>query len=138
METSAYEYEEGDILINVYTLEADTLFLLELSEAVKKTDGTTEEYGVQKITYDTEMTDEMKDLYQKMNEEPLRTVSIVLDPDTDQEKTYSATLTQGIPVYLYCPENYELYTDRACTQVDEAESGDTTQSVTIYSKAKAE
>lgn len=86
METSAYEYEEGDILINVYTLEADTLFLLELSEAVKKTDGTTEEYGVQKITYDTEMTDEMKDLYQKMNEEPLRTVSIVLDPDTDQEK----------------------------------------------------
>ena len=72
-----------------------------------------------------------------MEEQAVQEQSL-LDPDTDGEKSYSATLTQGIPVYLYFPEDYVLYTDCACTQVDKAQSGDTTKDATIYVKADAE
>lgn len=138
LEGFAYEYEEGDILINEYILDADTLLIQHVVETIKKADGTTEELGVLEISYGVEMPDEMKTLYQKMNEEPLRTVTIVLDPDTDGEKTYSATITQGIPVYLLCPENYSVYTDRACTESIDEQDSDLTQDATVYAIADAE
>lgn len=138
MNRPTYEFEEGDTVTMEYTLDPDTLEIFSLVETVTKADGTTEVSGTVDIAYDVEMPEEVSSVYEKMQEEPQRTVTMVLDPDTEEEQTYSISLVQGIPVGLYISENYtELYTDRECTKISEEEV-DVSKSVTLYSKANEE
>lgn len=62
-----------------------------------------------------------------------RTVSVITDAGTAEEKTYTQTVTKGGEISFYIPEEFEetLYADAACTEAVEA---DRTSDQTVYLK----
>ncbi len=64
----------------------------------------------------------------------LRTVSVIMDPNTASEKTFSITVPKGAGVYFNLREGYNtLYKDRECTELYEWGSADKNQDLTLYS-----
>ena len=68
-----------------------------------------------------------------------RTLTVITDPGTDDEKTYTQTVTKGSAFQIIASEEYdpEFNSDKECTQVCTDESLDTTDDQTVYMK-KAE
>ena len=134
VEGYGYECEEGDSMRVVYTVDAQTYALVEETTEIVKADGAVETLGGIKVTFNPERPESADEMYRFLTEsENMRTVTVILDPDTEEEKTYSAVLPAGTPVYPILPEGYEtLYTDKECTQVLEG-SGDTNADATLYS-----
>lgn len=128
------EYREGDIQKVVYTVDAKTYVLAEEASSLIRADGTVEDLGGIKVTFDPERPESADEMYRFLTEsESKHTVTIVLDPDTEEEKTYSATLPTGTPVYEILPEGYEMiYADKECTEA--LENGiDQNEDVIVYS-----
>lgn len=128
------EYREGDIQKVVYTVDAKTYVLAEEASSLIRADGTVEDLGGIKVTFDPERPESADEMYRFLTEsESKHTVTIVLDPDTEEEKTYSATLPTGTPVYEILPEGYEMiYADKECTEA--LETGiDQNEDVVVYS-----
>ena len=128
------EYEEGDIMKVVYTVDAQTYALLEETSKLIKADGTVEELGGIKVTFNPERPESADEMYRFLTEsESMHTVTIILNPNTQEEKIYSATVPTGTPVYDILPEEYEnLYTDKECTKVLETQI-DQNEDITLYS-----
>ena len=64
----------------------------------------------------------------------LRTLTVIADAGTDEEKAYSQTATRGSLIYSFIPDEYEqkLYVDSACTI--EKDSEDWVSDQTYYIK----
>lgn len=131
-------YADGDIMKVVYILDAKTYALAETVTKVEKKDGSVEEIGGVKVTYNPERPKLADEMYQFMTESKDRhTVTIILDPNTENEKTFSADLPAGSPVYEVLPEGYEtLYLDKECTKVLEG-AIDKNEDVVVYSISTA-
>lgn len=134
LERYGVAYVDGDIMKVVYTLDAQTYALGEMVSKVEKNDGTVEEFCDLKITYHPERPKLADEMYQFMTESKDRhTVTIILDPNTENEKSFSADLPAGSPVYEVLPEGYEtLYLDKECTKVLEG-AIDRNEDVVVYS-----
>ena len=129
------DFEEGCYAELVYTLDAETLELLEDVEKVMAPDGhplaedrqykrsdVTVETG-QRALYDVPMPDEvnamlkMLDAYLNGPEEERRTVTFILDPGTSTERRFTTTGAKGYGIAVYGGGyEYDLYTDAAMTQ----------------------
>lgn len=68
-----------------------------------------------------------------------RTLTVITDPGTEDEKTYTQTVTKGSVFEIAASEEYDpqLYSDKECTQVLTDENLDTSADQTVYMK-KAE
>ena len=69
--------------------------------------------------------------------EDLRTITVISNPGSENEKSQSVQVPKGLPVILGSASaahvNFELYDDAACTELHIA-SKDHTSDVTIYVK----
>ena len=112
-----YPAREGDRLICTYALEPKTLSPLGAYVNVKSVDDTVTAYYKATITYDVERPADLISLYEHSRHlDDMRTVSVVLAPDTEQEQTFSRLLPKGDSFVAVVPDGAELWLDRACTK----------------------
>ncbi len=118
LESKGMEYEEGSYMELTYTVDAKTLALQEVNEVFVKADGTEVDFGNVKVTYNPERPEVAEQMYQDVMKSPkTKTITFVLDPDTETEKTYTATISEDCSLYPAFPEGYEdFYYDRECTE----------------------
>lgn len=118
LESKGMEYEEGSYMELTYTVDAKTWALQEVNEVFVKADGTEVDFGNVKVTYNPERPEVAEQMYQDVMKSPkTKTITFVLDPDTETEKTFTATISEDCSLYPAFPEGYEdFYYDRECTE----------------------
>ena len=130
--------DEGVIsCAETYTLDATTREMLSVKTVYTFEDGTTKE-GIATITRDVETPEGAKPfLAYDQATENLRTITIVSNPGTENEKNESIQAPKGMNVGLYpdysTEKTFTLYADAACTQVVE-EGLDVNSDATVYVK----
>jgi hypothetical protein len=123
--------------VEIYTLDAKTREIVSVKTVYTFEDGTVEE-GISTITRDVDMPEGMKEFLEYDKEtENMRTVTIVSNPGTENEKTESIQLPRGLQVSVSpdweVEELMTLYADKACTQIFE-EEWDVNTDLTVYVK----
>ena len=123
--------------VETYTIDAITREMTAIKTVYTYEDGTVEE-GVIAITRDGEVPDGMKPFLEYAREtENVRTVTVISNPGTENEKTESVQVPKGLQVSfsadLEIEETFVLYADAACTQTFE-EDFDVNTDLTIYVK----
>lgn len=109
-------YQDGDTMTCTYLLDAKTLALLRLEEVLIHKDGSQKCIELIEFTYNTPLPDEAEAmLLRSKPENDLRTLTIVLDPNTKAEQSFFKTVRKGDQFGFILPEGYTLYTDEACT-----------------------
>ena len=136
MEEAAIEYQEGDTLKLEYHLDSKTLALLTSSEELVHTDGSATDMGTIKITYGGNRIDEAQEMFERSTpENDLRTLTIVLDPNTENEQTFFKRVRKGDMFGVVVPEGYQVYEDEECTILHEfSETPDTNAHVLLFAK----
>jgi hypothetical protein len=123
--------------VETYTLDAITRELLEVKTTYTYEDGTVKE-GIATITRDVEAPEGMKPFLEFVQETvEMRTVTIVSNPGTENEKVETVQAPKGLQIAFGSDwdveETLTLYADAACTQLfEETEGFD--QDVTVYVK----
>ncbi|MBQ9162801.1 MAG: hypothetical protein IJX74_05940 [Clostridia bacterium] len=110
-----YQYTKAEYTVNKATLTLVTARYFGVSENGREA----ELYRVS-ATYNTEDLTEAVEMYEYVTDSShdMRTVTVILDPNTNDERTVSATARQGDPIALRLGNGYKvLYTDRECTEV---------------------
>ena len=123
--------------VETYTIDAKTREMTTVKTVYTYKDETVEE-GVITITRDVEAPEGTKPfLAYEQETENLRKVTIVSNPDTENEKTESIQVAKGLQVAFsadyFVEESFTLYADAACTQTFEGE-WDVNADLTIYVK----
>ncbi len=130
------EEEELAAVLADYVLDAETYLILESTVTYKYIDGYR---WVVKTRTETnvDVPENADDLVSHMNETTdTRTFTVVLDPDTSKERSYSVTVPKEDYVEFYYPNDYsELYLDRACTRPVTQEDLETDKNMTVYAKS---
>lgn len=117
-----------------YRMEADTYALLRCENGCRLEDGTSITVTSETV-YDEALPDQAQAFLTLEEGAQLRTVTLVTNPGTQQEKTQSVQVAKGLPVRLDSgvEGGMELYADAACTQLYTA-SGDHDSDITVYLK----
>ena len=123
--------------VETYTLDAKTREMVSIKTVYTYEDGSVDE-GVVTITRDVEEPESMKPFLEFVQETvEMRTVTIVSNPGTENEKTETVQVPKGLQIAFGSDwdveETLTLYADAACTQLfEETEGFD--QDVTVYVK----
>jgi hypothetical protein len=130
-------YENMASCVETYTLDAKTREMTGIKTVYTYKDGKVEE-GILTITRDVEIPEGMKEFVRIENEkENTRTITIVLSPGADNEKTETVKVAKGVavaftPDYLL-EKTFTMYADASCTQVVEGDL-DVNSDLTVYIK----
>ena len=122
----------------IYTLDAKTREMTSVRAVCTYEDGTVVEL-IATITRDVEMPEGLNPfLAYEQETENLRTITIVSNPGTENEKADSIKIPKGmhvacVPDTRITDKFFAMYSDAACTQLIE-ENGDPNSDVTIYIK----
>lgn len=136
MEERNYTYTEGEYLRIEYVLDAETLAQQSCTEIEVKADGTERLLGTNTVEYGLERPEKAQNLYEHVfAEDNLRTVTVIADPDTDDEKTYTKQIPIGDEVSIRVPgEDKACYADRACTEEFDSANEDGDWTIYIITK----
>ena len=141
--TSVSDQEEIDSIEGLVSceeelvLDAKTYDLISVKSIFRYEDEVYE--GTTTFTYDVEIPEIIKTFMEyDQQTEDMRTITVVSNPGTEQEKTESVLSPKGLIVGLspeaaYADRTFTLYTDAACTQPLE-EAPDDNSDVTVYIK----
>ena len=141
--TSVSDQEEIDSIEGLVSceeelvLDAKTYDLISVKSILRYEDEVYE--GTTTFTYDVEIPEIIKTFMEyDQQTEDMRTITVVSNPGTEQEKTESVLSPKGLIVGLspeaaYADRTFTLYTDAACTQPLE-EAPDVNADVTVYIK----
>jgi hypothetical protein len=130
--------EEGVVsCVETYTIDVETREMTSVKTVYTYEDGTVEE-GVVTITRDVEAPEGVNPFLDYAQEtENMRTVTIISNPGTENEKTDSIQVPKGLQVSVSpdfsVEETMNLYADAACTQMFDA-AWDVNTDLTIYVK----
>jgi hypothetical protein len=130
--------EEGVVsCVETYTIDVETREMTSVKTVYTYEDGTVEE-GVVTIIRDAEAPEGVKAFLEYAQEtENMRTVTIVSNPGTENEKTDSIQVPKGLQVSVSpdfsVEEAMNLYADAACTQMFD-DAWDVNTDLTIYVK----
>lgn len=116
--------EEGCYVQQKYWMDPDTLAMQKCEGALMHTDGSSDLIYRYAYQYDAPIPENAQAMLQRLQDtDQLRTVTVTVDPDTDQEITRTATVLKGEKVYFYSEDldAYHFYTDRECTQPFESD-----------------
>ena len=123
-------------LVETYTLDATALEIISVTVLYTYDDGSTLD-GCITIARDVEAPDRVEEFLKFENETDLRTVTVVSNPGTEDEKTDTVQAPKGLMVDIYShwdiEETLTLYTDAACTQIFEGDT-DFDADITVYTK----
>ncbi|MCD8338296.1 MAG: hypothetical protein LUD18_13710 [Lachnospiraceae bacterium] len=132
-----FEYEEADSVIMEYVIEEETKEILEQRTYIVSGE---EQILCEETILDREAEEYIVDeeLYESIFGEDTRTVTVITDAGTDDEKTYSMTVAKGCSVRIcYNMDEFEeaYYTDSECTvERTEEEAAERTEDITLYMK----
>lgn len=134
-----YEYEGQAAVLNEYFLDKETYEILEFRVFVS-IPGIEESLmvseGVRIVHPDDYDAAELRTLVFQGDE--LRSVTIITDPDTENESVYSMNISKGCIVHVYLPDEYPyLYSDRACTELYASSNNDFDSDLILFTKAEA-
>lgn len=127
-----YTSDDYDYVICEYVIESESKLIHSLKSYIvlgeKKS-----LFGSTQYNKDCEEYILDKTITDKIFGEDSRTLTVVADAGTTDEKTYTQTVTKGSYIYCFIPEEFEkkLYADSECTQVLEI---DKTKDQTGYLK----
>ena len=129
-----YTYNEGETMRLDYVLDAETLAVLSQKEILVANDGAERTFLTLTVVYDAARPAAAKTMYEHATAtENLRTVTVISNPDTTSEKTFTVQVPKGDSVSVYAPAEYtNLYMNRSCT--DEVVSVDQNEDFTAYIK----
>lgn len=132
------EYQKGDTLRLTYRLNSSTLALLALSKELVHTDGSASNTETITVTYGEERIDDAQEMLERSKpENDLRTLTVVLDPNTENEQTYFRTVRKGDMFEVVVPDGYQVYEDEECTIPYEfSEASDTNAHMLLYAKGQ--
>lgn len=121
------EYKSGDCFEWVYTLDPSDLTLTHFAMRLVHADGTDELNTELQLEYDVDRPDWAQEMIDRcLPENDVRTLTVVLDPNTGKEQVYTRSVRKGDSFYVVLPEGYVLYTDEACTipaeEMDDSDS----------------
>ncbi len=125
--------QDGGYFLTKYTIDANTLAIKQMEERFVYSDGERSAANIINVEYDKERLDDASALLENYNgASSLRTVTVVTDPNTSEEKTYTMKLPVNAYAVFALPEEYENgYTDRACTIAFEGDY-ETDKDLTVY------
>ena len=128
------EMEETDLYVQKYVADTETYEIQEYFEYIEKADGTRKLIRESKLSYDGEKYEVSEELKAQLDSGDTRTVTLIADPGTDNEKEYSVSVCKGGIVQIILGEGYStFYSDEACTQVYEG-IADRENDKTLYTK----
>ncbi len=127
-----YTIDEVDYIFSEYEIDSETKEIVELKTYVVS--------GEKKILYSDVTVDRECEAYTPDEEitdgvfgSNSRTLSVVADAGTADEKTYTQAVTEGSSIILFIPEDFEqtVYADAECTEEVEI---DRAKDQTVYLK----
>ncbi|MFI3171556.1 MAG: hypothetical protein R3Y24_04570 [Eubacteriales bacterium] len=128
------EYTEDGIYTITYTIELESNSIVCMEATY--TDSTGESIVIEssEITYNTERTEATELLYAEMNSvEAYRTITLIIDPNTEDEVTYTASVPVNYVAIADLPYGCEaFYSDEDCTEIFES-NGNYEDDVIFYS-----
>lgn len=132
-------FEEGDYGVLEYTLDSTTYAVLKSKETIMHKDGTEGEVLITEVQYNQEKPEKVRKMYDLANPtENIRTLTIITNPGTDQEKEYKESVAKGESIAIMFPDDtWKLYTDEQCTQ-EKGETVDKEADALYYAKSVAE
>lgn len=111
-----YEIKDGEYFTYNYILDANTYVVNSVSAYAHHTDGTVTELETYTVSYDMGVPSETLKLSERLaSTENARTITLILYPDTEDEKIYTIHSPNGDIVHYSLPEDCQLYLDRECT-----------------------
>lgn len=113
-----YTYNKGEFMTVDYILDAKTKVILSDKTMLVASDGTKREYAVFTVEYNVTRPELAQTMYEHATaKENLRTLTIITDPDTASEKTFTIKVPKGDAVQPYPADGYQtMFTDRTCTE----------------------
>ena len=129
---SGYEYAEGMIMRFQYTFDIQTTDLLEFETTLIDTEGEAHLLQRNSVAYDVQDYDPFAEgepfaEYEAAAKDPeqSRTITVVFDPDTENERGVECVLPQnaGLSIFLNGEYVKQPYIDRECTQPFEGSDG---------------
>lgn len=137
-EMYGYTLDDVDYYKNVYELDESTKEIIHSKIYMVKGE---QETFVWELTpnFDCETYVVDEKLTEGVFGKDIRTMTVIANPGTDEEKTYTSTVKKGTGIYVIMSSEYEqnYYLDKECTQKYTGEGIDETMDVTVYIK-KAE
>ena len=129
---------EGGYCEYIYEVDPEQLFLLGGSYTSYTPEGVASIYTTWHVEYDVERPAQAQELLERVNpQQDYRTVTIVLDPGTENETVCLARTCRGDYAEIHLGEEYStLYSDAECTQPF-AGGSDPSKDITLYA-SKAE
>lgn len=135
-------FEDGEGYIDIqikYTVNRATLFLEHITYYGVLPSGVEKAIYAIVATYNSEGIKLAKDMYEYVSDttQKTRTVTVMLDPDTENETVLSATTRSGEPVALRLGDEYKtVYTNRECTNIYRNDGNYDTNEI-LYCKRQA-
>ena len=133
MEIDGVEYTEGDYDVFQYVLDKDTYILHSYNRTLYHADGSSEKYTATDVKTNVERPEIVQKLYERLTSTDTRTVTLILNPGTENETSYSAATVKGERFVIVKPEGYSyFYTDEECKE-EYTGGDDKTKDITLYS-----
>lgn len=134
-----YDIQDGDSTIYRYEMDSATKEIQSMTVTIRPKNG--EDYVVHKMerVKDPEKYQPDEQLVSQIFNEDSRTVTVIADPGTENETSYSCTVGKGcmVSIYVSGPQR-AFYDDEACTkQVTEDRIEDLNADATLYTKTIA-
>lgn len=108
--------EPGTQTVYTIELDAETFMAYEGTAYVRLPDGTEKQYCESHFSYDVTPYEPSEEMLQVINGTD-KTLTLIADPGTEQEKTYVKSCGENGELYVMPAEGYsKLYEDEACTQ----------------------
>ena len=130
LEQLGYEYQEGDTVEWTYQIDQDIDAFASSSAVLIQEDGTETDIFESHLNTEPEEYVFSPEILERLDNEDSRTVTVISDPGTENEKTVSETVGKGCAVSFYV-EGITLYKDEDCTEVSE-DAADLESDLTLY------
>lgn len=134
------DFRDGDKFRVKYRLITKTLAMTSCAEELLHADGTTTPLGKTTVSFGDKRSDEAQKMLERAKPTAdIRTMTVVLNPNTEDEQVFFKTVRKGDSFIFVIPDGYKLYSDEACTVLyRSSEYTDTSAHVLLYAKKAVE
>ncbi len=135
--------EDGNIIVNsrldtdegyeeyTYTIDSETMEMSRVYTVYYDTDGNVIVSREEELGFNTDVYEIPEEITTAMSPEETRTVTVISDPGTDEEKVQTREIGKGVFAKIALSEGYTtMYDDEACTVPHQLSGLD--EDITIY------
>lgn len=134
LESYGEEIEDGVYLSSTYVVDADTYIIENNVEYYCSPDGSKEKTSEMTIAVNEDFPEEAAQMLKRLEDNGnSRKATLILYPDTENERSFTINCPKGERVDFRIPEECQLYTDRECTVLC-GDNADNDCDITVYAK----